>query len=186
MREILTHWTTPAGSGLVNVMYFTDGPATVAAQRNALGLFWAAVADELASTVTYRVAQEGREMSEATGQVTGGWSDVQSYHGAGGSGPTPVGDASQVLLRWLTGTYVAGRQVRGRTFVPGLRYDAMAQGNINPVVVAEFNLEASNLVSADVGLSIWHRPRPDSPGALYPVSSASCWRELAVQRGRRR
>ena len=185
MREIITRWTTPAGGGFVTVMYFEDTAHSVADQRARLGEFWLAVKDELSSSVTYTVAQEGRVMEPSTGAVTGGWTDAPIYTGNGGSSSTPVPDSSQVLVRWLTGEYRDGRQVRGRSFIPGMRYDALAAGNLNPAVVAEIQGEATAFVNAAIGFGIWRRPKPGRAGILELVSTANVWSEFAVQRGRR-
>lgn len=183
MRQITTNWSGPQGGGLT-VMNFADA-VPVAAQRAALGAFWADWAEYLASPYTSTVDVEGREVNPATGLTTDFWTEGTPYAAAGGAGSNPVADATQVLIRWRTPDVVAGRRVQGRTFVPGLASTGLAGGGINAGAVAAFNAIAQGLVDADVGLGVWSRPTDARAGTFNEVTSGSVWNELAVQRGRR-
>lgn len=185
MREILTDITTSSGGGKVAVMYFDDSlPADP--QTAAVLALWNGVRPQVDGSVTFAVRNQGRLMDEATGQVTGFWSGV-GYAPVTGSGTgQSVADATQVLVQWRTGVVRNGREVRGRTFIPGLNAVNLDNGNIGEAYRAAIELEADEfLTSTGIGFGIWSRPKPGSAGALIQVTSVSVWKELAVLRRRR-
>ena len=186
MREIITRWTTPAGGGFVSVMYFEEGPA-VADQRTALGTLWAGIGQQLATSVSWEVQTTGRVIDPTNGEVTGDWSEPTARAGSGtASSAQPVSDATQVLIQWRTGYRLASREVRGRTYVPGLDFGGVNQGNLNPTRRASMAGFAQTFATDSAGLVVWHRPKSLVPGSSYAVTASGVWSELAVQRGRRR
>lgn len=83
MREIITRWTTPAGSGFLNVMYF-NSVVPVADQRAALGVLWEAMEPVLSTSVEWRVDDSGRVLDPGTGEVVADWVEPTSQTGSGG------------------------------------------------------------------------------------------------------
>ena len=129
IREILTDWTTAAGSGFVTVMYFEAGIA-VADQRSALDNFFSGCLTGMSVATHYDIRQEGKEIDDATGALTGTWTEATGYSGTGAFAGEPVPDAVQLLVRWNTATIIDGRFLRGRTFLPGFATATVDDGNV--------------------------------------------------------
>lgn len=184
IREILTRWTTINGSGKVTVMYF-ESAIDVADQRDHLNNFWQTIKPTLDNSASYVIDTDGRELEDSTGGLTGSWSDVVPYGGAGGGGGEPVADATQGLIRWKCADIINGRFLQGRTFIPGCASSAEVAGNVLPATRAVWQGAANSLISAGSGLVIWHRPGGTGPGSHDAVSTARVWSEFAVLRRRR-
>jgi hypothetical protein len=184
IREITTEWTLPSGSGHLSVMYFDAGVA-VAAQRTALHTFWTSVKALQSTTTVYNISGAGRELDEASGLLTGSWTESSVKNGAGGSGSVSVPDAVQALIQWRTVTITNGRFLRGRTFVPGLGIGQTSGGNVIGTAVTTLQTAANALIASGAALDVWHRPVAGSGGAKDAVSTASIWTEFAVLRRRR-
>ena len=185
-REILTDWKTAAGTGFLTVMYF-DTQHTVGQQRTALNTLWANFTTNLLTTATtWTVRTAGRELSDSTGQLTGLWSEAVVHTATGVATGQIAADATQILIQWNTTTIVDGRMIHGRTFVPGLPASSMTGGNLTASVQAAVAGWSTTFVNAGVGFGVWHRPKSFSGGVFAPAQTATCWSELAVQRGRRR
>lgn len=185
IREILVDWTTVAGSGFRSVTYWTVGTA-VASQRAALESFLDALNAAQTTNTSYVIETVGREVDEATGTLTGTWSDATVRGGTGTVAGQPVADATQVLVRWNSNAIVNGRFVRGRTFIPGMASAQLVNGNASAILVSNWTGFANSLIGSGTGFSVWHRPVGGSGGQRVSPNAASVSAELAVLRRRRR
>jgi len=184
IREITTEWTLPSGGGHLTVMYF-EGGISVASQRTALQAFWTTVKGAQTTTCSYVISTQGRELDDATGTLTGSWSEASAKTGSGAINTTPVADATQALIQWRTATITGGRFLRGRTFVPALGATQITGGNLQAPTITLFQGAANTLIASAAGLVIWHRPISGSGGLHDAVSTATVWSEFAVLRRRR-
>lgn len=184
-REILVDWTTDAGGGQLSVFHF-DSTGPVATQRTDLNTFLGSVDDILDSGTTWTIRTTGRELDDATGALTGIWSETTPYTGTGGTVGNQAPDAAQALVRWDTGVIVSGRVLKGRTFLPGVGSAQIVQGNLQASAVATLVAAAGVLAAAGSQLSIWHRPVGGAGGVRADVVAGSAWNEVAVLRRRRK
>lgn len=185
VREIRVRWNTASGVGGVSVLYFDQTPA-VAEQRAALQGWLANLEGGLHNTTSYEIETSGRELDTSSGALVGAWADPTPQAGTGTiSGGSPVPDATQVLIRWYTGDVVAGRFLSGRTYIPGLAGVNVSGGNLAPTVMASYATDSQAYIDGTLGPVIWHRPTNGVGGVARPVTAASVWGELAVQRRRR-
>lgn len=184
VREILVDWTTPAGGGQVSVFHFIEATA-VAAQRAALNTFLQSVDNNCSTSTTWSIRSAGRDVDTATGALTASWGDSTAYTAPGGITGSPVADATQALLRWNTGRVVAGRFLRGRTYIPGISSGSLNSGNLLAATQTALATAGQALVTAGVQLAVWHRPKAGVGGEAWAVQTASCWQEFAVLRRRR-
>lgn len=184
VREILVDWTLVSGSGHVSVYYF-DATVAVATQRNFLNTFCTQVKAFQSTGTVFVIRTTGRELDVTTGTLTGAWTESTVYNGAGGAGSVPVPDASQALVQWRTNTIVAGRFLRGRTFIPGLGIGHAVGGNVLGTTATAIANAGQTLAASAAVLQVWHRPIAGSGGSAAPVTTASCWSEFAVLRRRR-
>lgn len=127
-----------------------------------------------------RVDPEVNIVDPSTGSTIGATTvTTTQYPGTLGTDALP--QATAILFRWRTGSYVGGREVRGRTFMPGLGSENLAaNGELDAGQQADLQLAADELVAA-TGFLIYSPTR----GGQSPVTSASVWNEFAVMRSRR-
>lgn len=183
-REIVVDWITASGAGKVSVFMMAGGN-TVASQRSALATFLGAVDAQCDNSTSWIIRNTGREMSDATGTLQGVWTDAPNYSGTGALTAEPVADATQALIRWQTGVIVNGRFLQGRTFIPGLGSATEISGNLSAAVRGVFDTAANALISAAVGMGVWHRPVLGAGGVFEDANTASTWNEFAILRRRR-
>lgn len=184
-REILTDWTTPAGSGFVSVTFWEEG-LSVDDQRAAWQEFLEAVAPVLTTGTTWGVRPIGRDMNDVTGTIEDEWSDPTDQSGNGANSEDAVPDSSQILVRWNTSEIVGKRFLKGRTFIPGASIAGVDQGNLLPANVLAITAAAQDLIASATGIGVWHRPVNSLGGNFKVASTTSCWNEFAVLRARRK
>lgn len=185
MLEVITDITTYSGAGKVAVMYFADD-ADPLASVSAVTAFWDDATAPLVNATKFRVRGSGRRIDEATGEIAGFYNVLAPAEVAGKvTGVQGVSDATQVLMQWRTGVVRAGREVRGRTFVPGLQTPALSGGNLDNNTRSMFVGAQANLLDPGLGFGVWSRPKEGAPGAHIQVAGGSVWNELAVLRRRR-
>lgn len=184
MNEVNIRWTMPNGVDTSSVMYFS-ATTPIATQRLRLGGLASGVAVFLNDQTEYSVATSGRVLEEETGALLGEWTHTSIYDGVGGDAGEPVADSTQVLLRWVTGSVLGGRFVRGRTFIPGLSVSHLTNGNLSTTAISGCQAAQSSFLGAGTGFGVWHRPKGGVGGALVPASGGTTWQELAVLRRRR-
>lgn len=191
IRQVQVNWVTQSGPGKVSVFNFSAAGASITAQRDALRTMLEVLDSNLVPGTTWSIENAGRVLDDATGALTGAWSDGAAITGAGGAAGQPVADATQVLLQWQTGVIEGGRFLRGRTFIPGLNRDYTNLGNLSTSIVTTWGAALTTFVGSSTGFGIWRRPwpgsvtRPAYSGAFQAASTGDVWPELAVQRRRR-
>lgn len=183
-REILTDWHFDSGEDGVSVMFF-DESIPVADQRADLAVLWGSVDSMLHNGTQWVIRNSGRELDDATGSLTGVWTDVTTQTGIGAGTVNPVNDAAMILLQWQTSTIINGRMVRGRTFVPGAEVSTQEQGNLGAGFVSQLNGYQATFLASGSGFGVWHRPTSGSGGQFVTATAGSAWPEFAVLRGRR-
>lgn len=107
--------------------------------------------------------------------------------GFGGGQATSQATAGN--LRLSTGTFVAGRRLRGRIFISPLATSAVESDGTATVQFAAAGFTAANaiLLNLEPGDQwvVWHRPKLGAGGSVGPVISASLADRLAVLTSRR-
>jgi hypothetical protein len=186
MYEVLTRWSgSNAADSMVTVMNFTDA-VPISDIRGTLADFWTTVSNQLSASTTWSIDESGREFDAASGQTTGLWSDPAAKSGAGSvTGDGPVSNASMMLLQWRTGLYRNGRELRGRSFIPGLAVNRLTGGEVSNATRAAIQTSLNSNIIANGYLEIWSRPKGGSPGTSATVVAGTIWNEMAVLRGRR-
>jgi hypothetical protein len=123
------------------------------------------------------------EIDPATGDITQMHTVAEVNVPMSGSGDA-LPPSNQMLIRWRTGFYQAGREVRGRTFVPGLRETTVTAGIIPPATVSGFDSAFNawlTALTAGRKLVIWS----PTAGTATDVNLAQTWNEIAILRSRR-
>lgn len=127
-----------------------------------------------------RVDPEVYEVNVGTGKVEGA-TTITPTTITGTNSDDVLPQQTQLLVRWRTGVFEDGRELRGRTFIAGYVQGASsAAGEVATTTQTTVNTAASTLVgNSDFG--IWS----PTHSMFATATSGTCWNEWAVQRGRR-
>lgn len=184
MLRVITEITGGSGGPQWSTMHFggtTEGEAAAAAL--AAAAFWADLQDTLTAAYQFHFDGEVYRVDPATNQIlevflTAGWDRDGTK--AGETLPW----ATQGLVRWRTGTYVAGRELRGRTFIPGWLESESGGGVPSPAAVAAMNAAGLQFLTsaAPAGGAVVYSP---THGVASAISAAQAWDRWAVLRSRR-
>lgn len=181
MFRVRTIFSGVTGSPWVNTAFFNDSVGTAQDCVDAVGTFWGAVDALMDSSVTWLTNADVETVDAATGQVTAVTATTPAA-GSGGGGASGLPIAAQGLVRWRTGDYVGGREIRGRWFIPGLAIGSNTDGVITPASVTIMQNAATALINdADTILNVWSRAH----NTARAVTSGSAWNQFAVLRSRR-
>lgn len=184
VREIIVDYEIPGASNALSVFFF-DEAQPLGAQRTALEVLFNGIESILSNTMEWSVRQVGRELQTTTGALLGEWTTSVPASGQGTAMAAAAANATSMLLRWSTNTIVAGRFLRGRTFIPGLGGNRIEEGGLNPADQVTLASAGEDMIGEAAGFGIWHRPTNGVGGVFHEAVGAAAWNELAVQRRRR-
>ena len=160
----------------------TEATAALAGVRS----YFEAVKGLLAPAVTITYDQAVDVINDATGvlenQLT---ATAQSATTSTGTASAPP--ANQLGLTLNTGQVVAGRVLRGRTFLGPVDTGAFTAGGV-PTGTAKTTLGTGGAALLAVGppdLAVWHRPKNGSGGLALGVVGVAAATEVWVLRSRR-
>jgi len=181
LYRVRTVFTGVQGSPWLSTMYFLGSGGTEQQAATAVGVFWGAVDARMASNVAWATEAEVVTIDSTDGQPTAVTATTPSS-GAGASGSTLLPIVTQGLLRWRTGFFIAGRELRGRTFIPGLTENDNDVGIPNGSITGTVDPIAATLIgSANAELVIFSRTHFD----FAVVSSGTMWTSWAELKSRR-
>nr|CRY97797.1 hypothetical protein [uncultured prokaryote] len=183
MIRIRTVFTGVAGSPYYTNMYFDAADVAAAQDAHDLVLqFWDDIAGMRRSLLSGTVEGVVPVINPATGDITGSYGLVEKNVSAGGDSTDPLPPATQALLTLATGVYVGGRQLQGRTFLPGFGENAnAAPGVLRSEYVATINAAAYDLLNTGPDWVVWSRKN----GAFEPIQSALVSPKWSVLRSRK-
>ena len=144
---------------------------------------WAAnLPDDVVLTLEAEVVQ----IEDTTGELVGAFS-IGSDTSTQGANTGGYSAASGVVVNWPTAGIVAGRRVRGRTFMVPISGGAyQTNGTIDENALSFMRTStAAFLLAVEGEFCIWSRPRPALPGSHHLVTSWGIPDKVAVLRSRR-
>ena len=180
MLRTTTLITGTAGGPYYSTFHF-EGTLQAEADAAAIAArtFWDGIKTQISTGAAVDVLDEVEVVDVPTGQVTQVYiSPTASVAPSGGGDYLPR--ANQGLIRWLTGIYVAGRQLRGRTFIPG----ATELMSTNGTPDTSYKTPLQTAANALVGTSDFGVYSP-THGQFILGATASVWDKWAVLRSRR-
>ena len=183
LNRVKVQWTGWPGAPGVSTFYVSTTITDLAPLRT---FFAALSASYLPSGLTLAFPSTGDVIDEATGLITGAWSGPAAADVVGGAAGSYPGNAGAVVS-WRTTLLVAGRRVRGRTFLVPLANAAyQSDGSLSTAFLTTANGAAATLISTWAGgLKVWSRPRPTIAGAQATVLTGTV-PDLAVSLRTRR
>lgn len=184
MLRVTTTWTAPQGGPYITLWHTAGQNAADALDAvNAVGTFLGNVDTEISTAYGWTTSGIVEVIDPQTGQITGQFV-VTGTFGVGASTGQPLPFTTQGLYRWLTGFFQNGRQVRGRTSIPGLTENASQGGKPDAAFVTTMQGKiAAFLADFSPGneFSIWS----PAAGTVTHVNAGSFWDQWAVLRSRR-
>jgi hypothetical protein len=176
---VTTYWDS---TGAAPAAMATEILARVRAAFLALGTTLAS-----GSGVAYNTVLD--EINEVTGdlvnQQSGTAPGATTFSGAGNRMPPEI----QAVAQFLTGTFIAGRRLRGRLYIPGL---TVGSGTVSGAptgalvtAVNAFNAALGTTIITALNQRVWHRPVNGAGGLSAVVTSRAAAPTFAVLRSRR-
>jgi hypothetical protein len=163
---------------------FTNGTTAEMADAGAVAIadFWEDIAGMITAGLVSNVHEEVDLVDPATGLITDTFTSESDAHTSTGNAPLPP--ATQGLVRLRTNTFVAGRRVLGRIFIPSLANDAQLVGEPSAAFIAAMDGATTTLLEglAVAGdMVVYSRTH----FTAAPVTGHSTWNRFAVLRSRR-
>lgn len=185
MQRLRVEWSgdNTVGPGLTTFMYDEDASFPNAA---AVVTFFDAIKAFFPPGTTWTIPNNGDVINELDGTLVGSWSS-----GAGGvvnstgTGAFAAGVGARVV--WRTSGIVAGRRVRGSTFLVPLVASAYdTTGTITVANLTSMRAAAAALLGASGSpLMVWSRPAPGRNGTKTEVQSSDVPDKVSWLRSRR-
>lgn len=177
-------WGASNGSpGGITVHHFDDTRTATNIRTTLRGMI-SAIDGALTSQWTVVEAAEVRVLDTATGQLTGIETLIPQSPVAGTAIGEPVADSTCGLAQYFTGDFVNGRNVRGRTYIPGLSAGALENGQWASAMLSQI-ADFAAAFAIDPGAVIYRRPRSGMAGSAHAVTGSAAWSQCAVLRHRR-
>lgn len=179
--SLVTHYWDAAGG--TSTALATEAVARVRA-------FWNSLAASVISGSTWTPNLVVDEIEDTTGVLSNQYAAAApaavTFTGSGESLPL----FTQGLIRYSTASFIRGRRLQGRMFVPGFR-EIDSSGN-PPAPVAGL-VTAMNTAAALLGTTIvtpmsqrvWSRPGPSGAGISSPVIARTAQSSWAILKSRR-
>lgn len=163
-------------------MFFEDdGTLTAQNAATAVRNFWVACAVKLLNTYHFQVEGAVDTIDLATGKPTGSTA-VTAADVVGTQNNDALPWATQGLVEWRTGFYSGGREVRGRTFIPGNVEIMSTSGVPTGEYTGALQTAANALISDALSqVQVYSRKHTLASG----VTGATVWPKWAVLRSRR-
>ena len=179
--RVRTEFTGVQGVPYLSTMYFGFLAGTAQQAATAAGNFWSTVDGSLSTNLDWEVAPDVAHIDETTGEIV----TLTNVTGASGTGATAADmlpPANQALVRWRTGVYIGGREVRGRTFIPGVPESMSTDGLPTSAFQTAIGTAAGTLLAdANSELLVWSRTH----GVVHACIGGDVWNQFAVLRSRR-
>lgn len=182
MLRVRINWTGNAeGFSVLHFEGDLDGGTNGDAAATAVDGFLGNLENYMGQFQFAQVDPEVLQVNDVTGQTEAVHTVVKENHqGTGDAAQVP--QSTMLLIRWRTGAYTNGREIRGRTFIPGLEASANdGSGAPTAAVITGIGALATTLAAATPSLVVYSPTR----SAIATVASASVWSEWAVMRSRR-
>lgn len=184
MLRVTTRFAGPEGAPWFSTFHFAGTALPDAAEAVvSTELFWIELRTLIANNVQMTVGFDGvQDVDPSTGQTIAVHYPEERIVAGGGLG-SALPQATQGLIRWRTGVFVAGREIRGRSFIPGLTSAAQAAtGNPGQSLIDAVEAAVPQVIaSVDNGLGVYSRTR----GQFESATAGTLWGEFAVLRSRR-
>lgn len=119
LRRVRTVFTGVAGTPWYSNLYFDAGVGSPDIEIDLVRDFWTTLNTAWGTGITATIEGDVARIESTTGQVVGIDSGTALTVAGAGTG-TKLPPATQGVLHLFTSSFVGGRQLRGKVFIPGL------------------------------------------------------------------
>jgi len=173
--------TGVAGSPYYLTGYFDSNAGTAQQACDAWRALLSAGVATYCSGLIFQAITEGQEVDPVTGNIVNlppMTAAAVTFTGAG----DPLPPATSLLLRWRTGTYIAGREIRGRTNIPRMAETDNLLGVPTAGLITTWQGRQTALFATANARHVVWSPKN---GVWAASISGSPWGQWAVLRSRR-
>ena len=182
--RIRSTWQNWPGAPGITDFYSRD--LTAATYVPIVRAFFNAIVGALPTGLTVQTSGSCDEINEVNGQLTGSQTTTTPAPVVG-TGSGAYAGPSGVCINWQTAGVIAGKRVRGRTFivpVNATQYDS--GGTLTPAAITLFSGAANGLITSGAGqFVVFARPRAFTGGQAHAITGSSVPDLVAVLRSRR-
>jgi hypothetical protein len=179
MKRVRTIFSGVQGTPYFSNLYFGDSALSNACVT-VVSTFFADMDGVISQNLSWTTQGTVVTIDPVTGDITDS-EDVTGQNGVGADTGELMPFATQALIRWHTGEYINGRELRGRCFIPGMTIVADDQGVLLPSTLLTIQNAADGLIAAGQNMLLWSKTH----GQTRAVTSADVWEQFAVLRSRR-
>lgn len=157
MLIVRTQFGSATGTPWLSTMAFGGSSADDAQDAaEAVRAFWDSLKNYISDTVSCNDTGLVDVVNEATGEKTGEWTvDVPAVLCNDSAQALPW--ATQGLISWRTGVFYSGRQVLGRTFIPGPTEASNEGGHMTSTYSGVLLSSAGTLAAATIPFHVYSR-----------------------------
>lgn len=179
---LLTHYWDSTGAAIGALA--TESVARVRAGFNA-------AAGAISNTVIYTPVLVVDEIDEVTGNIVNQVAAAAPAATAGVSASPQLPLQTQGIVQYQTGLFIAGRRLRGRSYIPGMTVGGVTAAGLPTTAtlnaLAAFNTALGTTILTATNQRVWHRPNALGAGGLSAVvTTRSVNSQFGVLRSRRR
>ena len=181
LYRVRTVFSGVQGSPWLSTFYFLESAGTAQQAATAAGTFWGAVDAGISTSVSWTTEADVATLSDTDGQITALTATTpQTGTGADSNAMLPI--VVQGLVSWRTGVFIAGRELRGRTYIPGMTEAQSVAGIPESATRTFVDSAASTLIgSANADLVIYSPSHNDSQ-QVATGRMQTYWAELRSRR----
>lgn len=185
MLRVDTEWSGVPGTPYYTSLHFLGSTEEEAsAAHAAVVALWDAVDTRWRHDLVATVLPEVSVVDEASGDTTATFLETAVPRPGGTNGARqPL--VCQGLVRLRTGTYVGGREIRGKVFMPGTLDQDDTDGIPSTSYRTSLDAGFGALVSSAAGLGIPLVVYSPTNGQAGVVTGVSTWNQWAILRSRR-
>lgn len=183
MLRVRVNWTGPSAP-LVSTHYFMPATEDTPAATNshiAVATFWFAARAHIHTGFSYNVSPLVDRMTNA-GEIIARLTAANAAASSGTNAGDPLPPQTQGVVSWHSGTFVAGVEIRGRTFIPGPTETDNSSGNPVSTYLTDIAAAAAAMIAdANSILGVWSKTHTSISNTNSGIVAPG-WRVL---RGRR-
>jgi hypothetical protein len=182
IRRVRLNWSGSAVVGAASTsFYFLVGSGTDQDCVDNVEQLMDSVRLSMTTDLTY-TSEAGVEYFDViTGEISsiGG---TTPFTGTGDGSDELLPRAAQALIRWRSGAFVNGREIRGRTFLPGFGKGQDEDGVLTAACKANISAGVGDFLGNEATIPlIWSKTK----GTAAPITGGGPWDQWAVLRSRR-
>ena len=147
----------------------------------ATATFWNSYRSFMVDDLSYVVSNVLDVINPLNGEITGRLVAANSAAATGSVATEAAPFQTQGLVRWVTNNFIAGREVTGSTFLPGIPEAFSVNGSPDASWVSGVQSAANALVAATPDLSVYSRTHH----VVFGVEGGSARNSWKVLRSRR-